>query len=362
MSIPLTDTATLRPLVLPARADAAPSPEVRAYADVRNACLLEISGRDDDVLTAEALLPVLFSDADMDKRQWSIHDADEMIGVAVLNIFADEGGRTAFTTVNLLRRAWTRGIGTAALAHVEEAAKEAGVRRLLVWAEHHDGGEPSLASPTGFGSVPRDHVARFLLRHGYALEQVERVSALVWSSATATRLRELLSDAEQHAVGYRVVQWMLPTPPERVDGYAWMKHHMSTDAPDADLDMPAEVWDAERVSRHDTRYLQKGDTVLVTAAEHIATGELCAYNELAIGTDPASTTHQEDTLVLSSHRGHRLGTLVKAAGLLAWRGIRPASERVITYNAEENRPMLDINEALGFVPIGYEGAWKKDLA
>jgi RimJ/RimL family protein N-acetyltransferase len=90
-------------------------------------------------------------------------------------------------------------------------------------------------------------------------------------------------------------------------------------------------------------------------------GELVAFTAVHIRTDVPGHAWQGDTIVDPPHRGHRLGTLVKCAGLLSWRDVAPQSRRVITYNAEENRPMLDINEAIGFAPIAYVGAWKKVL-
>jgi GNAT superfamily N-acetyltransferase len=65
--------------------------------------------------------------------------------------------------------------------------------------------------------------------------------------------------------------------------------------------------------------------------------------------------------VLREHRGHGLGMLVKLVNLAALQRDHPGYPSVVTYNAEENRHMLSVNEALGFVPIGYEGAWKKTL-
>jgi len=362
MTIRLSETALLHPLVLPARADAAPTDTIRTYADVRNRSIRDVTGRTDDDVTAESLLPMLRSNPEYTRTQWYVTDGPEAVGVATLNIMADSGGSTALTIISLLGSAWGRGLGSAIMPHVEKAARDAGVTTLLAWVEHPASDEPALVSPTGFGEIPRDHHARFLLRHGYRLEQVERVSMLTWSDTVVQRIREARDEAERAAAGYRVVQWMLPTPAEHVSGYAWMKEHMSTDVPDAAIGMPAEKWDADRVARHDERYAQRGVRVLVTAAEHTGTGELCAYNELAIDADPAVISHQEDTLVLASHRGHRLGMLVKTTGLTTWRTTYPDSPGVITYNAEENRPMLDINEAIGFAPIGYVGAWKKELA
>ncbi|MGB4137581.1 MAG: GNAT family N-acetyltransferase [Microbacterium sp.] len=363
MTIELAAGATLHPLVLPERADAGPTPLFREYAAVRNASILETTGRDDDALDAEALLPLLYSNRSFERRQWYVELDGAIVGCCVLDVMLDGDGRTALLFVSLLRRVWGRGIGSAAYAHLESVARARDVAKLLHWAEHHDDGSDAepLASPTGFGTVPADRAARFLLRNGFRLEQVERASTLAWTEQTLADLADLNAQAQEHAAQYRVVQWMLPTPPEHISGYAWMKSRMSTDVPDGDLGMPEETWDAARVVEHDDRIAQKGWTMQVTAAQHVETGELCAFNELTIGADPAGATHQYDTLVLAEHRGHRLGLLVKTAGLLAWRARHPRSSRVLTFNAEENRPMLDINEAIGFEAIAYEGAWRKDL-
>ena len=355
--------ATLRPLELPARADAGPTPEIREYAEVRNRSILETSGRTDDLLSAEELLATLPSNSTASRRQWAVVRDGRIIGCVARVIPRDDGGKTAFTVVALLREAWGAGIGSAALEHLEAELRSVGVRTSLHWAEHHEDGVhgETIPSPMGVGSIPADRTARFLLRHGYRVEQVDRGSEFLMTPERLHHLEALRARAGEHAVGYRLLQWMLPTPPERVDGYAWMKSRMSTDVPEGDLGMPEEAWDAARVAEQDARYLKRGWSVLVTAAEHVDTGELCAFNELAIGPDATGTGHQHDTLVLAEHRGHRLGTLVKAAGLLSWHERYPACPKIITYNAEQNRPMLAINEALGFTPFAYEGAWRKDL-
>lgn len=349
-----------RLIAIPASIDAPDAADLVEMVRVRNLVYREINGHDDDSIAPEELLPVMQPSQYELRFVWLVLLDGHAVGRVGVDIPLEDGSKVAFWRIELLRASWNRGIGSAGHELVERVAREHGRSVLQSWAAHPDAPGPRLTPPTGFGSVPADHAATFYLHHGYALEQVERNSALDLKTA-APRLEALLAQAVAASTGYRVVQWMLPTPAEFVAGYGWMKSRMITDAPAAAMEFDEEVWDAARLARHEAMYLDAGRPMQVTAAQHIATGELCAFNELVIGKDRTEATHQEDTLVLKEHRGHRLGLLVKCAALLSWRDFAPESPRVLTYNAEENRPMLDINEAMGFVPIAYEGAWKKVL-
>lgn len=62
--------------------------------------------------------------------------------------------------------------------------------------------------------------------------------------------------------------------------------------------------------------------------------------------------------MVREHRGHRLGLRLKIATSIAVGWVAPGVSAIATWNAED-RPMLDVNEALGYRAIGYEGSWQK---
>lgn len=327
---------------------------------VSNVISRETTGDGDSSMTLEEVQAMYAPNPDTLIHRWLVVLDGQVVGRFGVDIPQEPGSTAAYGMIELLAAVAGRGIGSAAHEVVESVARRYSRTSLQTFVDHLPMEGEKLMSPTGFGSVPLDRATRFLQRHGYRLEQIERGSALDLTAAP-DRWEQMLEAARPLARGYRLVQWELPTPAEYIAGYAWLKSRMSTDAPTAELDIPEEIWDESRVVRHDERYLASENTMLVTAAQHIGTGELCGFSEIRIGRDHEGVSHQEDTLVLKEHRGHRLGTVLKCAGLLAWRRRMPGSPRIRTWNAEENRPMLSINEAMGYEPRLYASGWQKRL-
>ncbi|MGN8552760.1 UNVERIFIED_CONTAM: GNAT family N-acetyltransferase [Microbacterium sp. SLM126] len=352
----------VRRVIVPDDIAAPDAADFIAMAELRNDVARERTGHDLLAYAPAELLPGWQNQEDSAGEAWLVFRGEEAIARFYIERPMEDGSEVADMGLDVRAAHWEPGLVDEGFRFVEEAARTHGRRILQTWTFHRpDDDLPALASPTGFGSIPRDDYAEAFLAHGYALEQVERNSALDLrgGGATIERLHaEALAAASDR---YRLVSWTLPTPDHLVPGYAWLMSRMSTDAPSAGMVWDEETWDAARLRRYEKEVLDGGRFGHIVAAEHIDSGTLVAFNELFVDGDRAGVTEQNATLVLREHRGHRLGMLVKAANLLAWRELVPDSAQVTTFNAEENRPMLDINEALGFVAVSYAGAWKKTL-
>ncbi len=342
------------------------SPDAGPFLDMvrlANAVCLAEAGHDYLSESAEEVLGFWHDQTDWTQIGYAVERDGLIIGVVKMMLSTQEGSTTLEFDLMVDPDHWHEGIEETLLAEVEREAREHGRPIIQSWTLHrpHAPG-PRLSPSSGFGSIPaEDRQTVFFTENGFTLGQVERNSAFDLRGSFAA-VEEKLAAAEASAgPEYRLVVWSSPTPEDRLDAFALVMARMSTDVPQGDLVVEAQRWDADRVRRRDARLRAQGLTVSVAAVEHVPTGRIVAYNELVIGPDPTAATQQYGTLVLREYRGHRLGTIVKCANLLRWREIAPESPRVSTFNAEENRHMLDINEAIGFVPVSYAGAWKKVL-
>lgn len=290
-------------------------------------------------------------------------DGDDLAATGTLDVELSTE-RMAEVDVAVSDRHLGTDAGAAVLAALERLAREQGRTVLQGWTIHRADAEGErLVPPTGAGAIPADdESARRMLRAGYVLGQVERNSVFDLHGSYEDVARVLAQAEERAGDEYRVVWWTGRTPDEHAEGYARAIARMSTDVPAGDMAAEEQTWDAARVLVRDDRLLRSGQLMGVTLAVHVPTGEVAAFNELQIGADRTRPTSQWGTLVMPEHRGRRLGALVKCVGLRNWHDTVPESPCVSTFNAEENRYMLDVNEAVGFRPASYAAAWEKILS
>jgi GNAT superfamily N-acetyltransferase len=350
---------TISELIVPDSIDSPDAEDFIGMAEVRSAVEAEQRGAAGEVSTAEEMLPN-WKDETSPMSGLVAKVGGRVVGRGSLALPVDAG--ECWAAVAVLPDFRSRGIGSALYEHLERMARDAGRTTIQNQTTFPAGVEgETIPAPTGFGSAPLELAStRFLQRYEFSLEQVGRLSGLplpVDAQVFSSRLAETITAA----AGYRTLTWQGRTPEEWVDGMALMRTKLSTDAPSAGLEQTEDLWTADRVRSFDDLWETSPRVLLITVAVHDATGQLAGYTELDVPAESDRPVEQVDTLVLRNHRGHRLGMLLKLTNLRELAERFPDSGFVETTNAEDNLPMLAVNEAVGFLPVCYAARWKKNI-
>ncbi len=241
-----------------------------------------------------------------------------------------------------------RGYGSALLKELEASARELGRPTLVIFV---------IEGSREIGTGPN---RAFALHHGYRVAEENVRRDLEWPRPD-DELNDLWDTWSPFATDYEIISWTNGTPEEFVEGRAHLSAIMPVETPHVDIDVEAEHWDAARVRLHEATTNQMGRDLLVAAVRHRASGELVGYSELTVSREQPQTAYQWDTLVVRSHRGHRLGGLLKVTTMRLLEAGRYPTTKITTFNSMLNGPMIAVNEALGARIAGAMVAWRKDL-
>jgi GNAT superfamily N-acetyltransferase len=294
--------------------------------------------------------------------QWAVAVGDTgVLGYVLVSLPLAANLDQAVIEIVVHPRHRRRGVGTTLADWAEHIAAASGRASWLTWATYATAprGTPTRTLP-GSDPVPADLAGlAFGQARGYTLRQIERYSRLeIGLGGVVSGGRGALADGSVAglAEGYRLHHWLGVPPEDRLPEVAGLTSALTEDAPAGQVTQAPDQWDAERFRRDVERVDRLGRDTLTTAAVWVPTGEVVAYTDLFVPRAGQAIAEQDDTIVRRDHRGHGLGLAIKAANLAWMVADYPHVRRVVTWNASENAPMLAVNTALGFSPVGG-AAW-----
>jgi GNAT superfamily N-acetyltransferase len=152
---------------------------------------------------------------------------------------------------------------------------------------------------------------------------------------------------------YEITSWAGACPDHHVVAWADLHTAMSADVPTGGLTRDTVVHTVERIRTNERR--MAAHWVSLHAMALTRDGEPVGYSTIYLPIGEPEHAYQDDTLVLRAHRGHNLGTRLKAANLARLAGFSShtgARRRWLhTYTAQDNTAMQRVNARFGFRPL-----------
>jgi GNAT superfamily N-acetyltransferase len=255
-------------------------------------------------------------------------DAGTLVGHATLEVSPWDNPEMAMVFCSVTPAACGAGVGTALLDAQLRLAAELGRTNLLTFCE------------------PESVRTRFLGDHGFTVVQRQAQRRLDPRRLDLTNVRALADEAAAHAGDYELVRLDGPAPDNLLPGLTTLFEAIN-DAPTDDMEIEPDTFSAERLRGYDTAMSHRRQHVYRLMARHRRTGEWAGHTILCVDETRPGYAVQEDTSVVRSHRGHRLGMWLKASMLLWMHDEHPELTAIDTWNAATNAHMIAVNEALG---------------
>ncbi len=221
-----------------------------------------------------------------------------------------------------------QGIGTALLDAQLGATRAAGRSLLMTY---------------GFRDSPKQ---KLLTQQGFEVAMASAHRRLRPAELDYNLIQTYADDAAAHATDYELIPLAGAAPTEWLPELTSLFEAIS-DAPVEGMDVTDDVFPVERLERYELAMANRQQKLYRLMARHKPSGEWAGHTIVCVDGYSPGRAIQEDTTVVGSHRGHRLGMLLKATMLLWLRDDHPELEVIDTNNAESNHHMIVINDKLG---------------
>ncbi len=197
-------------------------------------------------------------------------------------------------------------------------------------------------------AVEDDHGARaFVERFGFVYASHDARRRQVLAEVDPEVVNGLYATAERAAADYRLERLLPPIADELLSELVEVTAAIN-DAPMGELTFEHEVFDLARLQDSETARRQRGEHSYRVIARHRETGEIGGHTMVVTHPLRPAVAGQADTAVARSHRGHRLGLLLKI-DMMRWLAeAEPQVEVIDTWNNVDNDFMIKVNEALGY--------------
>lgn len=275
---------------------------------------------------------VRFAPPDTTLEDWVVLLDGRMVG-SVRLAFPDGAPSARLDQLLVHPSARRQGIGRALYAHARGRATTRGRTSITATVvESLPGGPPRDTGPAAFAAA----VGATRCTEGVGIHQ--------WLDLR--RHDPLAGGVPPVPDGYRLVTWGTITPEE----YAVAVSALELSLGGASLEEAEQQVETSYARRFEKMRVGRGRRAYHTGVVHEATGKLIGYTSISKTTGNPQHALQGMTVVHTSHRGHRLGLLIKLANLHLALQHEPALRMIETTNAEGNAAMIAVNAAMGFLP------------